>query len=88
MIRSAAFTPYPRPKQETLVGELLFPLGVDKEFAMNFTRCPQYKMPRKIMLNLDGRTDFLCLECHHLDPLKTGAVKWANNPLAPPYRSM
>jgi uncharacterized protein YecE (DUF72 family) len=40
MIRSAAFTPYPRPKQETLVGELLFPLGVDKEFAMNFTRCP------------------------------------------------
>jgi hypothetical protein len=55
---------------------------------MNLTRCPRCKMPMKIVLKLDGRTDFLCLECHHLDPLKTDAVKWANSPLAPPARSV
>jgi hypothetical protein len=30
----------------------------------------------------DGRTDLRCLYCDMVDPLKTDAVEWAENPLA------
>jgi hypothetical protein len=35
----------------------------------------------KSVLSRDGSTDFKCLTCDELDPLKTDAVKWADNPL-------
>jgi hypothetical protein len=30
----------------------------------------------------NGRTEFRCLHCDLVDPIKTDAVKWAQSPLA------
>ena len=44
-------------------------------------RCPKCKRRMKPVLNGDGRTDFKCLFCDEVDPLKTGAVRWADSAL-------
>jgi len=45
-------------------------------------RCPQCKKRMKAVIGETGRTEFKCLECDELDPLKTDAVKWAESPLS------
>jgi tRNA(Ile2) C34 agmatinyltransferase TiaS len=49
---------------------------------MDPTRCPHCNKRMKVVLGSDGRTDFQCLQCDKIDPLKTDAVKWADSPLA------
>jgi len=36
----------------------------------------------KPVLGESGRTEFQCLECDKIDPLKTDAAKWAEGPLS------
>jgi hypothetical protein len=36
----------------------------------------------KTVLGESGRTEFQCLECDKVDPLKTDAAKWAESPLS------
>ena len=50
-------------------------------------RCPRCTKRMKTVLGPDGRTEFLCLSCDKVDPLRTDAVKWAASPLARPMRS-
>ena len=35
--------------------------------------------------SLNGRTEFKCVFCDNLDPLKIEAAKWADSPLATPF---
>jgi tRNA(Ile2) C34 agmatinyltransferase TiaS len=49
-------------------------------------RCPQCNKRMKAVLEANGRTDFRCLQCDKVDPLKTDAVKWAISPLAGPTK--
>jgi tRNA(Ile2) C34 agmatinyltransferase TiaS len=50
-------------------------------------RCPQCNKRMKAVLATSGRTDFQCLQCDKIDPLKTDAVKWAAGPLATPTKA-
>ena len=50
-------------------------------------RCSQCNTRMKVVLGLDGRTDFKCLHCDKVDPLKTDAVKWAESPLSQPTKA-
>ena len=45
-------------------------------------RCPQCNKRMMPVLSENGRTEFQCLECDKVDPLKTDAVKWAESPLS------
>jgi len=49
---------------------------------MDASRCPYCTKRMKVVIAENGRTDFKCLKCDHLDPLQTDAVKWAEGPLA------
>ena len=40
-------------------------------------RCPQCNKRMTTVLVENGRTEFKCLECDKVDPIKTDAVKWA-----------
>ena len=51
---------------------------------MDATRCPRCNKRMKTVISETGRTDFKCLECDQLDPLKTDAVKWAGSSLKKP----
>ena len=54
---------------------------------MDATRCPQCNKRMKTVLGATGRTDYQCLECDKVDPLKTDALKWAENSLAQPTKA-
>ena len=45
-------------------------------------RCPHCNKRMKTVLGESGRTEFQCLECDKVDPLKTDAAKWAESPLS------
>ena len=45
-------------------------------------RCGKRTVPAP---SLDGRTEFKCVFCDKLDPLKIEAAKWADSPLATPF---
>jgi hypothetical protein len=47
-------------------------------------RCPLCNKRMIAVLGPTGRTEFQCLECDKVDPLKTRALKWADSPLAEP----
>jgi hypothetical protein len=51
---------------------------------MDTTRCSRCKKRMKAVIAENGRTEFRCLECDLIDPIKTDAVKWAKGPLAEP----
>jgi tRNA(Ile2) C34 agmatinyltransferase TiaS len=54
---------------------------------MDSTRCPRCSRRMKAVATADGRTDLRCLQCDEVDPLKTGAAKWADSPLASPTKA-
>jgi len=45
-------------------------------------RCPHCNKRMKPVVEDNGRTDFKCLLCDQVDPMKTDAVKWAESPLS------
>ena len=49
---------------------------------MDATRCRHCNKRMKAVLAENHRTEFKCLKCDLVDPLKTDAVKWAEGPLA------
>jgi phage FluMu protein Com len=49
---------------------------------MDATRCAHCTKRMKAVLAENGRTEFKCLRCDLVDPLRTDAVKWAASPLA------
>jgi phage FluMu protein Com len=49
---------------------------------MDATRCAHCNKRMKAVLAENGRTEFKCLKCDLVDPLRTDAVKWAESPLA------
>ena len=51
---------------------------------MDTTRCSHCKKRMKAVMAENGRTEFRCLHCDLVDPIKTDAVKWAQSPLAAP----
>jgi len=57
---------------------------VVQEFLMDVTRCPHCKKRMIAVPTVSGRTDFKCLRCDNLDPLKTDAARWVDSPLATP----
>jgi tRNA(Ile2) C34 agmatinyltransferase TiaS len=46
---------------------------------MDATRCPLCSKRMKAVIAENGRTEFKCLRCDHVDPLQTDAVKWQND---------
>jgi len=50
-------------------------------------RCPLCNRRMKTVLGSTGRTEFQCLDCDKVDPMKTDAVKWAESPLAAPVKA-
>jgi hypothetical protein len=67
--------------------ELLFhgPIdGINGRSTMDTTRCSHCKKRMKAVIAENGRTEFRCLDCDLVDPIKTDAVKWAQSPLAAP----
>jgi hypothetical protein len=67
--------------------ELLFHSPVDgtnERSTMDTTRCSHSKKRMKAVMAENGRTEFRCLRCDLVDPIKTDAVKWAQSPLAAP----
>lgn len=51
---------------------------------MDQARCPHCNKRLIAMTDRTGHTEFKCLKCDKVDPLKTVAAKWADSPLAPP----
>jgi hypothetical protein len=51
---------------------------------MDTRRCSRCKKRMKAVMAENGRTEFTCLRCDFVDPIKTDAVKWAESPLAAP----
>jgi hypothetical protein len=45
-------------------------------------RCPHCNKRMEAVIGASERTELQCLQCDKVDPLKTDAVKWAENPLA------
>jgi phage FluMu protein Com len=45
-------------------------------------RCLHCNKRMLAVLGETGRTEFKCLECDKVDPLKTDAAKWAESPLS------
>ena len=45
-------------------------------------RCPICNMQMKTVLSAIGRTEFQCLQCDKVDPLKPDAMKRTETPLA------
>jgi tRNA(Ile2) C34 agmatinyltransferase TiaS len=50
-------------------------------------RCPRCNKRMKTVLGSNGRTEFQCLECDKVDPLKTDAARWAESALAAPTKA-
>ena len=50
-------------------------------------RCPKCNKPVIAMTDRKGRTEYRCLKCDNIDPMKTDASKWAQGPLARPKQS-
>jgi len=48
---------------------------------MDASRCPHCNKPMKAVLTKDGRTGLKCVRCDKIDPIETGAAKWADGPL-------
>jgi tRNA(Ile2) C34 agmatinyltransferase TiaS len=56
-----------------------------REVSMD--RCPQCHKRMKPVLGVSGRTEFQCLQCDKVDPLKADAGKSVENPLAQPTKA-
>jgi len=50
-------------------------------------RCPHCNKRMQTVFGANGRTEFQCLQCDKVDPLKTDAAKWAESPLAQPTKA-
>jgi hypothetical protein len=55
--------------------------------VMDTTRCPACKRRLIAMTDGTGRTQLRCLICEDVDPIRTVATKWADEPLATPLQS-
>jgi phage FluMu protein Com len=51
---------------------------------MNKQRCPKCNKLLMAMTDRTGKTEFRCLKCDKVDPMKTDAVKRASSGLAAP----
>jgi hypothetical protein len=45
-------------------------------------RCPKCNKRLIAMTDRTGRSEFRCLKCDEVDPIKTELAKWAESPLA------
>ena len=61
-----------------LVAVLIFSLK--RELVMN--RCPNCNKRLIAMTDRTGHTEYRCLKCDKVDPIKTDLAKWADSPLA------
>jgi phage FluMu protein Com len=52
----------------------------NREGTMDEHRCSKCKKLMMAMTDRTGRTELRCLKCDKIDPMNTGAVKWANSP--------